>query len=60
MFALLKLDKIMAATLPIGKYPLLSADEVTVIVVLSWLLSFSVSILVNSFYQYSYEPAVVL
>ena len=60
MFALLKMDKIMAATLPIGKYPLLSADKVTVIVVLTWLLSFSVSILVNSFYPCSYEPAVVL
>merc|ERR1711892_192745 len=50
----------MATTLPIGKYPLLSAGKVSVIVVLSWILSVSVSILVNTFFPCSYEPAVVL
>lgn len=60
MFALLKVDKILASALPIGKYPLLSVTKVTVIVRISWLVSFSVSILVNSFYPCSYEPAVVL
>ena len=60
MFALLKADKILATALPIGKYPLISVDKVTVIVKLSWLISLSVSILVNSLYPCSYEPAVVL
>ena len=60
MFILLKVDKIMASTLPIGKYLLLSMPKVTVIIVLSWILSVSVSILVNTFYPCSYEPAVVL
>ena len=60
MFTLLKVDKIMASTLPIGKYPLLSMPKVTVIIVLSWILSVSVSILVNTIYPCSYEPAVVL
>jgi len=60
MFALLKVDKVMASTLPIGKYPILSVDKVTVIVILSWILSFGVSILVNNLFPCSYEPAVVL
>ena len=60
MFALLKVDKILASTLPIGKYPLLSVDKLTVIVILSWILSFGVSIIVNTLYPCSYEPAVVL
>ena len=60
MFALLKVDKVMASTLPMGKYPVISLSKVKVIVLLSWILSFSVSALVNTLYPYSYEPAVVL
>ena len=60
MFALVKVDKILATSLPIGRYLLISVDKVIVIVKLSWLISLSVSILVNSLYPCSYEPAVVL
>ena len=60
MFALLKVDKVMASTLPLGKYPVISLSKVKVIILLSWILSFSVSAIVNTLYPYSYEPAVVL
>ena len=60
MFALLKADKILATALPIGRYPLISVDKVTVIVKLSWFISLSVSILVNTLYPCSYEPAAAL
>ena len=60
MFAMLKVDKMMAATLPLGRYPVLSIQKVKVIVILSWMLSFSISALVNILYPFSYEPAVVL
>ena len=60
MFAMLKVDKIMASTLPLGSYPVLSIQKVKMIVILSWILSFSISALVNILYPFSYEPAVVL
>ena len=60
MFILLKVDKFMATTLPIGKYPLLSVEKISVIVILSWVVSITVSILVNTLFPCSYEPAVVL
>ena len=60
MFAMLKVDKMMASTLPLGRYPVFSIQKVKVIVILSWILSFSISALVNILYPFSYEPAVVL
>ena len=60
MFAMLKVDKMMASTLPLGRYPVLSIQKVKVIVILSWILSFSISALLNILYPFSYEPAVVL
>ena len=60
MFAFLRLDKVLASTLPIGRYPLISVTKVNVIVNLTWLISFSISVLVNSIYPCSYEPAVIL
>ena len=60
MFSMLKVDKMMDSTLPLGRYPVLSIQKVKVIVILSWILSMSMSILVNILYPFSYEPAVVL
>ena len=60
MFALLKMDKVMASTLPLGKYPLISVSKVKILVLLSWIFSFCISALVNTLYPYAYEPAVVL
>jgi hypothetical protein len=60
MFAMLKVDKIMASTLPLGSYPVLSIQKVKMIVILSWILSFSISALLNILYPFSYEQAVVL
>ena len=60
MFAMLKVDKMMASTLPLGRYPFLSIQKVKVVVILSWIFSFSISAVVNLLYPFSYEPAVVL
>jgi hypothetical protein len=60
MFAMLKVDKMLASTLPLGRYPVLSIQKVKWIVISSWILSFSISALVNFLYPFSYEPAVVL
>ena len=55
-----QVDKVLASCLPYGQYPLLPPHTVTVICRLSWLLSFAISITVNTKYSCSYEPAVVL
>ncbi|TRY61871.1 hypothetical protein TCAL_08472 [Tigriopus californicus] len=60
MFGMLKVDRVMASCLPIGKYPLLSVEVVTVIIICTWLFSISMASLVSFLFKTSYEPAVVL
>lgn len=60
MFALLKVDRVMASCLPFGKYPLLTVEFVKGIIVSTWILAFFVAGLVTVLFTSSYEPAVVL
>ena len=60
MFAMLKIDRVLASCLPFGKYPIFSVEVVTVIVLLSWVVSFFVAGVVTALFNSSYEPAVVL
>jgi hypothetical protein len=60
MFAMLKIDRVLASCLPFGKYPLLSVEVVTGIIISTWVFSFFVAGLVTSLFKSSYEPAVVL
>ena len=60
MFAMLKIDRVLASCLPIGKYPLFSCEIVTVVIVLSWVVSVSVASMVTLLFKCDYEPAVVL
>ena len=60
MFAMLKIDRVLASCLPLGKYPLLNVEIVTGTIVSTWILSFFVAGLVTALYDSNYEPAVVL
>ena len=60
MFAMLKIDRVLATCLPIGKYPLISRGIVSVIIVISWVVSVSVASMVTLLFKCDYEPAVVL
>ena len=60
MFAMLKIDRVLASCLPFGRYPLLSVEIVTAIIISAWVLAFFVAALVTVLFKSSYEPAVVL
>jgi len=38
MFAMLKIDRVLASCLPFGKYPLLGVEAVTGIVIATWVM----------------------
>ena len=60
MFAMLKIDRVLASCLPFGKYPLLNVEAVNGLILATWVFSFFVAALVTVLFQSSYEPAVVL
>nr|XP_040565037.1 pinopsin-like [Lepeophtheirus salmonis]XP_040565038.1 pinopsin-like [Lepeophtheirus salmonis] len=60
LFGMLKIDRVLASCLPIGKYPLLPVKAISILVLISWILSFSIAGLVTGIFHSSYEPAVVL
>jgi hypothetical protein len=60
MFGLLKVDRVLASCLPIGRYPLLGVDAVNVVIACSWVLAISVAGAVAGSYNSEYESAVVL
>jgi len=49
-----------ASCLPFGKYPIFSVEVVSVIVGISWFVSFIVAAGVTTIFNSSYEPAIVL
>ena len=60
IFAMMRLDKIAMMLLSPGKYLQISSEKVTVGIVLSWILSATISLTLNSLYPSAYEPAVLL
>ena len=60
MFAMLKIDRVLASCLPFGKYPIFSVEVVSCIVLASWFVSFFIAGTVTAVFNSSYEPAVVL
>ena len=60
MFAMLKIDRVLASCLPFGKYPIFSVEVVSGIVLASWFVSFFIAGTVTAVFNSSYEPAVVL
>ncbi len=60
MFAMLKIDRVLASCLPFGKYPLLPVEVVLGVVLAAWVIAFFVAALVTVTFSSSYEPAVVL
>ena len=60
MFAMLKIDRVLASCLPYGKYPLLNIKIVLAIIFSTWIFSFFVASLVTAIFKSVYEPAVVL
>jgi hypothetical protein len=60
MFAMLKVDRVLASFLPIGRYPLFSVEVVTCVIVGTWVFSLSAAATVATVFQPAYEPAVVL
>ena len=60
MFAMLKIDRVLASCLPFGKYPLLNVEAVNGLILATWVFSFFVAALVTLTFKSNYEPAVVL
>ena len=60
IFAMMRLDKIAMMMLSPGKYLQISSEKVTLGIVLSWILSATISLTLNSLYPSAYEPAVLL
>ncbi|XP_043197799.1 trace amine-associated receptor 13c-like [Amphibalanus amphitrite] len=60
MFIMLKIDRVLASCLPIGKYPLFPIRFISFVVMLSWLFSFSVAVFVTTNYDALFEPAIIL
>ncbi|XP_037086143.1 octopamine receptor-like, partial [Pollicipes pollicipes] len=60
MFIMLKIDRVLASCLPIGKYPLFPIHLISFIVMLSWVFSFSVAVFVTTGFNAFFEPAIIL
>ena len=60
IFAMMRLDRMAMMILSPGKYLQISAEKVTLGIILSWILSASISLTLNSLYPSAYEPAAVL
>ena len=60
VFSVLKIDQVLAGWLPVGRYPLITADAATFLVLTIWAIAFSISGLVIAFYGAIFEPAVML
>lgn len=60
MFIMLKIDRVLASCLPIGKYPLLPIRVIGCIVCFSWVASISVAVLVTLGFDAFFEPAIIL
>ena len=43
MFAMLKVDRVLASCLPFGKYPIFSVEVVSGVVLASWFVSFFIA-----------------
>ena len=60
IFAMMRLDRMAKMILSPGKYLQISSEKVTLGIILSWILSTSISLTLNSLYPSAYEPAAVL
>ncbi|XP_065571262.1 uncharacterized protein LOC136034072 [Artemia franciscana] len=60
MFVMLKVDRVLASFLPIGRYPIVSVPACTMIIGGSWLVSASVAASVSSGVGSKFEPSVLL